>query len=108
MRRFGSVASCSCVRSTEYHKHVTLPPRRERVYVKYVGHQNASPNVSPDPNASLDCLFFAPQLQLFRYLQLPSVVACGGSWMVAKELVSGGRFEEITALAKEAVAAANA
>jgi 2-dehydro-3-deoxyphosphogluconate aldolase/(4S)-4-hydroxy-2-oxoglutarate aldolase len=37
------------------------------------------------------------------YLSFPKVVACGGSWMVKEELIAEGRFEEITALAREAV-----
>lgn len=38
-----------------------------------------------------------------KYLKFPKVVACGGSWMVKKELISGGRFEEITRLSNEAM-----
>lgn len=38
-----------------------------------------------------------------EYLKLPQVVACGGSWMVKGELVDAGRFDEIKALAEEAV-----
>lgn len=41
---------------------------------------------------------------LAEYLSLKSVLACGGSWMVTKELISGGRFDQISALAAEAVA----
>ncbi len=37
------------------------------------------------------------------YLALPNVIACGGSWMVKKELILQGRFDEITSLTKEAV-----
>ncbi|SDN54099.1 bifunctional 4-hydroxy-2-oxoglutarate aldolase/2-dehydro-3-deoxy-phosphogluconate aldolase [Acetanaerobacterium elongatum] len=37
------------------------------------------------------------------YLSFSKVVACGGSWMVKEELIAEGRFEEITALAREAV-----
>jgi len=37
------------------------------------------------------------------YLTLPSVLACGGSWLVKKALISGGEFEIITRLAQEAV-----
>ena len=44
--------------------------------------------------------------QAAAYLQLPSVVAIGGSWMVASSLVSAGKFDEITALTAQAVAAA--
>ena len=38
------------------------------------------------------------------YLSLPSVLACGGSWLVKKPLISGGEFETIMRLAQEAVA----
>lgn len=41
---------------------------------------------------------------LSGYLSLASVHACGGSWMVKKQLIAQGRFDEITELAKEAMA----
>lgn len=41
------------------------------------------------------------------YLKVPAVLACGGSWMVTKELIGGGKFDEITRITKEAVALAN-
>jgi 2-dehydro-3-deoxyphosphogluconate aldolase/(4S)-4-hydroxy-2-oxoglutarate aldolase len=41
---------------------------------------------------------------LADYLKLKSVLACGGSWMVTKELISAGKFDQIAALAAEAVA----
>ncbi|NOY58413.1 MAG: bifunctional 4-hydroxy-2-oxoglutarate aldolase/2-dehydro-3-deoxy-phosphogluconate aldolase [Calditrichaeota bacterium] len=37
------------------------------------------------------------------YLQFPSVLACGGSWMVKSHLISAGRFDEIEKLTREAV-----
>ena len=37
------------------------------------------------------------------YLQLPNVLACGGSWMVKSDFINKGSFEEITYMAKEAV-----
>ncbi|MGD0037162.1 MAG: bifunctional 4-hydroxy-2-oxoglutarate aldolase/2-dehydro-3-deoxy-phosphogluconate aldolase [Bacteroidota bacterium] len=37
------------------------------------------------------------------YLSLKQVFACGGSWMVSKEMISNGKFNEMTALVKEAV-----
>ena len=37
------------------------------------------------------------------YWALPEVVAVGGSWLVAGNLVSEGRFNEVTRLAKEAL-----
>ena len=39
---------------------------------------------------------------LMDYLSLPYVLACGGSWMAKSNLISEGRFDEITRLAKEA------
>jgi 2-dehydro-3-deoxyphosphogluconate aldolase / (4S)-4-hydroxy-2-oxoglutarate aldolase len=33
---------------------------------------------------------------LANYLALPSVVACGGSWMVRQDWIEAGRFEQIT------------
>ncbi len=40
------------------------------------------------------------------YLAHPSVLACGGSWMVKPELIKEGRFSEISKLCREAVAVA--
>jgi 2-dehydro-3-deoxyphosphogluconate aldolase/(4S)-4-hydroxy-2-oxoglutarate aldolase len=37
------------------------------------------------------------------YLSLPMVYACGGSWMVKRDLISAGDFVTITNLAKEAI-----
>jgi 2-dehydro-3-deoxyphosphogluconate aldolase / (4S)-4-hydroxy-2-oxoglutarate aldolase len=37
------------------------------------------------------------------YLRFKQVFACGGSWMVAKEMISNGNFGEVTILAQEAV-----
>ena len=42
---------------------------------------------------------------LLEYLSFDKVVACGGSWMVKKDLIENERFDEITKLAKEAVMA---
>ncbi|WP_182112169.1 MULTISPECIES: bifunctional 4-hydroxy-2-oxoglutarate aldolase/2-dehydro-3-deoxy-phosphogluconate aldolase [unclassified Actinotalea] len=41
---------------------------------------------------------------LHEYLDVPSVVAVGGSWMVAKDLVRAGDFDTVTRLTAEAVA----
>lgn len=41
-----------------------------------------------------------------EYLSYPNVIACGGSWMVKKDLIAAGRFEELQSLAAEAVALA--
>lgn len=40
---------------------------------------------------------------LGEYLALPSVLACGGSWLTPKAAIAEGNFEEITRLAAEAV-----
>lgn len=40
---------------------------------------------------------------LTEYLSVPAVAAVGGSWMVARELVRAGRFDEIRRLAAGAV-----
>lgn len=39
-----------------------------------------------------------------EYLKYPRILACGGSWMVKKDLVNAGKFDEIQALAAEAAA----
>lgn len=38
-----------------------------------------------------------------EYLAFEKVVACGGSWMVKADLISGKKFDEITKLTREAV-----
>ena len=43
---------------------------------------------------------------LADFLALPSVLACGGSWLTPKEAVSLGDYSQITKLASEAVAIA--
>jgi 2-dehydro-3-deoxyphosphogluconate aldolase/(4S)-4-hydroxy-2-oxoglutarate aldolase len=40
---------------------------------------------------------------LASYLGLPSVLAVGGSWMVARKLLLAGDFEAITELTRAAV-----
>lgn len=37
------------------------------------------------------------------YLSVPSVVACGGSWLAPARLVADGRFDEISKLTAEAI-----
>ncbi len=39
---------------------------------------------------------------LADYLGLPSVLACGGSWVTPKNLITAGEFEEIGRIAQEA------
>lgn len=38
-----------------------------------------------------------------EYLSFPKVIACGGSWMVKKELIQNGQFDRITELSMEAM-----
>ena len=40
---------------------------------------------------------------LLDYLKFGQVLACGGSWMVSKELLAGKQFDKIRDLAKQAV-----
>ena len=44
---------------------------------------------------------------LADFLALPSVLACGGSWLTPKEAVASGDYSQITTLASEAVAIAS-
>lgn len=44
---------------------------------------------------------------LKEYLACKPIVACGGSWMVKKDLIQAGEFDKIKELTKEAVALAN-
>ncbi len=37
------------------------------------------------------------------YLALSNVAACGGSWIAPEKLIDGGRFDEITKLARQAL-----
>lgn len=47
------------------------------------------------------------ETNLADYLSFPSVVACGGSWMVTRELLAAGDFAKITAITANAVALAS-
>lgn len=40
---------------------------------------------------------------LKSYLDFPKIIACGGTWMVKKDLISVGKFDEIEKLTREAV-----
>lgn len=40
---------------------------------------------------------------MMDYLSFDQIVACGGTWMVKKELIDGEKWDEITAICKEAV-----
>lgn len=44
------------------------------------------------------------QGNLSAYLSYDRILACGGSWMVKADLISAGKFDEITRLVREAVA----
>lgn len=43
------------------------------------------------------------EVNLKSYLRLSNVAACGGSWIVATELLAAGRFDEITQLVRRAL-----
>lgn len=43
---------------------------------------------------------------LHEFLEIPAVVACGGSWLTPQAAIQDGDFEAITKLAREAVAIA--
>ncbi len=40
---------------------------------------------------------------LADYLKFKPILACGGSWMVTKELIAGKQFSKITELTRQAV-----
>lgn len=40
---------------------------------------------------------------LGKYLAFPKVLACGGSWMVSRELLAARRFDQITEITRDAV-----
>ena len=40
---------------------------------------------------------------MMAYLGFDKIVACGGTWMVKKDLIEGERWDEITAICKDAV-----
>lgn len=40
---------------------------------------------------------------MMDYLGFDKIVACGGTWMVKKELINGQKWDEITAICKDAV-----
>ncbi|WP_299194179.1 bifunctional 4-hydroxy-2-oxoglutarate aldolase/2-dehydro-3-deoxy-phosphogluconate aldolase [uncultured Erythrobacter sp.] len=40
---------------------------------------------------------------LADFLALPSVIACGGSWLTPKDAIAAGRFDAVTVLAENAV-----
>ena len=57
----------------------------------------------PYPNARFMPTGGISDKNLTEYLKLKNVVACGGSWIVKKDLISSGKFEEIIALTKSAL-----
>jgi 2-dehydro-3-deoxyphosphogluconate aldolase/(4S)-4-hydroxy-2-oxoglutarate aldolase len=40
---------------------------------------------------------------LLEYLSIPSVLACGGSWLTPKDAVESKNYDTITRLAAEAI-----
>jgi 2-dehydro-3-deoxyphosphogluconate aldolase/(4S)-4-hydroxy-2-oxoglutarate aldolase len=45
---------------------------------------------------------------LNEYLDVPAVLACGGSWLTPKDAIAAGDFAAVTTLAKGALAIAHA
>lgn len=44
---------------------------------------------------------------LLEFLEIPSVIACGGSWLTPADAIAAGDFKSITQLAKEALSIAH-
>lgn len=44
---------------------------------------------------------------LKEFLAVPSVIACGGSWLTPQDEINAGNFDAVTALAKQAVTLAS-
>jgi 2-dehydro-3-deoxyphosphogluconate aldolase/(4S)-4-hydroxy-2-oxoglutarate aldolase len=40
---------------------------------------------------------------LAEFLAVPSVLACGGSWLTPAAAIAAGDYEQVTALAREAI-----
>jgi 2-dehydro-3-deoxyphosphogluconate aldolase/(4S)-4-hydroxy-2-oxoglutarate aldolase len=40
---------------------------------------------------------------LAHYLRFPKVIACGGSWMVSRDLLAAGSFDQVASLTRQAV-----
>ena len=60
-------------------------------------------------SAPYNQLMFMPtgginEKNVVEYLKFNKILACGGSWMVNKELIAEGRFDEIQAMTKAAAA----
>jgi 2-dehydro-3-deoxyphosphogluconate aldolase/(4S)-4-hydroxy-2-oxoglutarate aldolase len=70
------------------------------------------PSAVRDLSAPFPSVRFVPtggvnRANLVDYLSLPSVIAVGGSWMVARDLIANARFDEIRQLAAEAASVAS-
>jgi 2-dehydro-3-deoxyphosphogluconate aldolase/(4S)-4-hydroxy-2-oxoglutarate aldolase len=70
------------------------------------------PSAVRDLSAPFPSVRFVPtggvdRVNLVDYLSLPSVIAVGGSWMVARDLIANARFDEIRQLAAEATSLAS-
>lgn len=70
------------------------------------------PSAVRDLSAPFPSVRFVPtggvdRVNLVDYLSLPSVIAVGGSWMVARDLIANARFDEIRQLAAEAASLAS-
>ena len=62
--------------------------------------------LGPSPWSSLMPTGGVSPSNLAEFLSLPSVLACGGSWLTPADAVAAGNYDEITRLAAEAVAIA--
>ncbi len=58
---------------------------------------------SPYPMAKFIPTGGINEANLIEFLKLRNVIACGGSWIVKKDLISSGNFEEIKRLTKGAL-----
>jgi 2-dehydro-3-deoxyphosphogluconate aldolase/(4S)-4-hydroxy-2-oxoglutarate aldolase len=70
------------------------------------------PSAVRDLSAPFPSVRFVPtggvnRANLVDYLSLPSVVAVGGSWMVGREMIRNGQFDEVRRLTSEASSAAS-
>jgi len=61
----------------------------------------------PFPNISFMPTGGVSTANIADYFAIPAVIAVGGSWMVERGLVTGGKWDEITELTKQAVTKAN-
>jgi Entner-Doudoroff aldolase len=72
---------------------------------EFMGGMNGLKAISaPFPSMKFIPMGGVSAANLADYIRLPSVHACGGSWMVNKKLIAQSRFDEVTRLTCEALA----